>query len=419
MVGEFRSAEPWSGHFSSGQTNLPAAHINQFAQNGWVMSENGSGALHRPNPNDEWHGARRSAGAGSPLIFDSRDFYATMFRYDPQNVPQGHENDFTILLETFTALTSRTLEIEVPEGFGGRTLHVWGSDINGPTRFRNIASRPSVNENGRYVFRINIHPGWVYNITTTTGQGWTFDWSQVPASQPLELPFTPDFSVYNTPQNRISTPRFFVDIEGQWQIVERNGENVLRQMAFNAPTRWYGGGSDSLPYTVFGCPSWTDYEASVDVLFEGDTEGVGVASLAVRFGEPYMQSRLSRRGYYVNLHQQTGNITITRMVLNQTAGSNTGRNQETVLATFNGAGAIPADQWNNIRIRVVGNTITAWLNDGTPITATCDMFSSGNLALLYRREAYNPNTDNKPMNATHDLNFRGVNFRNIRVVEAN
>lgn len=339
MIGIITAKNPWNGNWTYYNQNWAIAHINQFGDFGWYFMKNASG---------------RTA--------IEKSYFATI--KSPDN------SDYSILIETFEAKTDEEILIKVNDNMPkDKKVYVWSTDINATNHNSIFVKVDEITpKNGEY--RYVLKPNRMYSFTTTTGQ----------SKKGLEVNIKPDtfwspnyvedFESYDIGHR----PKYFIDIEGAFEVAQAGGGRegkALRQVAIGEPIRWYGAFTDPYPYTLFGEPFWTNIKASVDVLFETN----GYVDLAIRASEDAMKEKLSRKGYYIRLHN-SGKWEILKYTLNQ----KTKTNVKKVLAsgTIN---SIPLNEWNTISIAAKGGSITAFLNGEVLTTVQDYSYMSGNIFL--------------------------------------
>jgi hypothetical protein len=198
---------------------------------------------------------------------------------------------------------------------------------------------------------ITVQPGYVYSITTTTGQGKGSATS--PAQRTLALPYSDTFDGY-----AVARPaRYLMDQQGSFEVVAcgggRSGQCV-RQMSEQAPIQWTSQLAE--PYTLLGDLSWTNYTVSSDVMLEksGYAQLIGRAS-----GYPF-QSPANLSAYYLRV-SNTGSWAI---LSNNSSGTVRTLRSGTVAALGTG-------QWHTLALTFSGASITAVI-DGTTVGSVND-----------------------------------------------
>lgn len=214
--------EPWSGHYQVEPPIWIMAHTNQFAQIGWQYLDGACGNL--------------------PIGGN----YVTL--------KSPNEDELSVII--VNRASKQTIEIELPEAFGSRTIYGRKSDSD--VRFVALPKRDL--DDG--TLRITCAPDSVYSISTldASHKGET----EIPESRMLGLPYRDDFE--NEELNRPG--RYFSDMEGAFEIGLFEGQKRLKQALGDRPWDWV---YDHLyepahPITVMGDLRWRDYTLSCRVL---------------------------------------------------------------------------------------------------------------------------------------------------------
>ena len=232
------ATSPWTGHYEISPALWGIAHTTQFAQPGWQYLDSASG-----------------------LLTDDRG--KTVGSYVALKAP--NQSDYSVIIETADAATSREVRFEVSGGLASGPVHVWHSNIKAETY---LTQEPDLPKGGAYT--LTLQPASIYSLTTTTGQR-KGDAGTPPAAAPFPLPYADDFE-----REALGQPaRYFADQEGSFEVAHCAGRpgKCLRQAVDQPPIRW-GGGLNSLyyPFTFLGdqvgSQSWTGYEVALDVLLE-------------------------------------------------------------------------------------------------------------------------------------------------------
>jgi hypothetical protein len=109
------------------------------------------------------------------------------------------------------------------------------------------------------LYSVTLQPGFLYSITTTTGQSKGSSFAAVCRCS-LHLPYADSFEEYNVGQEA----RLFADVNGAFEIASCGGGRMgqcLRQMAAVQPYFWWVTPAlrkASNPYTLMGDVNWTD-----------------------------------------------------------------------------------------------------------------------------------------------------------------
>jgi Glycosyl hydrolase family 59 len=218
---------PWSGFYNVTPLTWVTAHTTQFAHPGWRYARNGSRLL---------------PGGGSVVTYE-------------------HGSDWSAVAETGSATRSQKLTLKITRPLKSATVHVWGSDLSHRRYLIRLPVRhgPTVT--------LTLQPGWVYSLTTTTGQRLPVAKSSGTQS-PAPLPYTATQDSADMP-SQLSPIQgsFSYDPSGQFFTQDMDREPVLSHIP--KPT-W------NHPYAFVGDNSWTNYTISTEVMFTATGQSAGV-----------------------------------------------------------------------------------------------------------------------------------------------
>ncbi|HEY7417662.1 MAG TPA: RICIN domain-containing protein, partial [Ktedonobacteraceae bacterium] len=329
-VGLMVANQPWSGYYSVGKQLWVTAQTTQFTRPGWQYIDNASGYL----------GGSKSNGS-----------YVTL--KSPNNV------DYSTIIETVDATDSQTVNMQVSGGLSTGTVHVWGTNLNSANPGDWFVHQQDVAPvNGAYT--LTLQPGYVYSITTTTGQG--KGTVAGPPSASLSLPYSDNFEHYAVGQEA----RYFADQNGSFEIVAcgaGHSGRCLRQMNPTAPINW---DNSSEPYTIVGDLSWMNYTVSSDVMLEQ----AGYVDVMGRVGTQQGFSPANINAYYLRVTSD-GNWSILR---NSRSGNLTTLASGTVAT-------LGTNAWHHLALGFQGSTITAQIDHVTVGTVTDTTYSAGQVGL--------------------------------------
>src|SRR4029453_10737666 len=83
--------------------------------------------------------------------------------------PTNHSDHRTII-ETMDATAAQDLTFTVTGGLSTGTVHVWSTNVRSSNSADQFVRRSDITPaNGS--FSLTVQPGYVYSLTTTTGQG--------------------------------------------------------------------------------------------------------------------------------------------------------------------------------------------------------------------------------------------------------
>nr|WP_030326168.1 ricin-type beta-trefoil lectin domain protein [Streptomyces sp. NRRL B-3229] len=303
--------QPWSGWYSTGQSMWVTAQTTQFTSPGWKYLDSSTGYI------------GGSATNGSYVTLKSTN-----------------NTDYSTIVETTQASAAQTLNFTVTGGLSTGTVHVWSTNVNSTDPSTAMVRLNDITPSGG-AYSLTVQPGYVYTITTTTGQGKGSAVS--PAKGSLALPYADSYESYGTG----TEAKYVQDQQGAYEVAGCGGGRAgkcVRQMSAQAPITW---ATLSHPYALFGDLGWKDYQVSSDVLLEkaGYTELIGRATWQHSFGPEGLN------GYYLRV-SDTGAWSILR--------NNTDNNFVTLASGT--ATALGTNSWHNLRLGFYGNTITAWID---------------------------------------------------------
>jgi len=322
--------QPWSGAYGIGESLWATAQVTQFTAPGWQFLNSGSGYL----------GGSESNGS-----------YVTLKSTDG--------TDYSTIIETTTATAAQTVNVTVSGGLSTGTVHVWSTNLSAPAAANTFAQQASITPAGGS-YSLTVQPGYVYTLTTTTGQG--KGTAASPGQSTLTLPYSDTFAGDTAGQQ----PRYLSQMQGAFEVAPcaagRSG-NCLQQQAATQPIEWDG---NATPYTIGGNLSWANYTVSADALIAQ----AGSVQLLGRVGAQKAFTPANINDYYLQL-SNTGAWSITR---NSTGGTRTTLASGTVAAPGLGT-------WQHLSLTFNGHTISAAINGTTVGTVTDSAYASGMIGL--------------------------------------
>jgi hypothetical protein len=210
------------------------AHTAQFTQPGWRYIDGASGFF-----------AQDTTGAhGSFVTLKSPD-----------------NKDYSVIIETVQAKAAQTVQFSVAN-FPEAAVHLWATDFTSSNSSDWFVKQPDiVLAEGQ--FSLTIKPGYVYTLTTTTGQ--TKGAAAGHPSAPFPFPYADNFEAY--PVGKL--PKYFADMYGGFETSRcasgRKGV-CISQVVPAEPTAWKR--TSNRPFTIIGDLEWSDYRVSSDVLLQ-------------------------------------------------------------------------------------------------------------------------------------------------------
>jgi O-glycosyl hydrolase len=318
--------QPWSGAYSVGESLWATAQVTQFTAPGWQFLNSGSGYLGGAESNGSYVSLKSTNGS-----------------------------DYSTVIETTTATAAQTVNVSVSGGLSTGTVHVWATDVSTPGSGPQFAQQSSITPvNGSY--SLTVQPGYIYTLTTTSGQA--KGTAASPAQGTLALPYSDNFDSDTVGQQ----PRYLSQMQGAFEVEPcaggRSGQCVQQQAAVQ-PIEWDG---NSNPYTIGGILSWANYTVSADALMQqaGAVQLIGRAGAQHAFGPAGIDE------YYLQL-SNTGAWSIVR---NNTSDSLTTLASGTVAAPGTGT-------WQHLALTFNGGSISAAINGATVATVTDGTYASG------------------------------------------
>ena len=318
--------QPWSGAYSVGKQLWVTAQTTQFTAPGWTYINSASGYLQ----------GSRSDGS-----------YVTL------KSPNG--SDWSSIIETMDATAAQTVTYNVSGGLSTGTVHVWSTNVNSSSSSNWFVHSSDITPSGGS-FSLTVQPGYVYSLTTTTGQGKGTGAS--PAQGTLALPYSDNFDSDTAGQQ----PRYLAQQQGAFEVEPcaggRSGQ-CLQQRAAVKPIEWAG---DANPYTIGGNLSWANYTVAADVLIQQ----AGAVQLLGRVSTQKGFSPADIDAYYFQV-ANTGAWSIFR---NNTSGT------ITTLASGSAA-SLGTGTWHHLALSLNGHAISGAIDGTTVGTVTDSTFTDG------------------------------------------
>jgi Glycosyl hydrolase family 59/Ricin-type beta-trefoil lectin domain/Concanavalin A-like lectin/glucanases superfamily len=324
------ASQPWSGAYSIGKNAWVMAHTTQFTAPGWRYLDSASGYL----------GGNRSNGS-----------YVTL--------RSPSTSDWSTVIETMDATAAQTFTASVTGGLSTGAVHVWATKVTSNSSSDYFLHTNDVAPSGGS-FTVTLQPGYVYTLSTTTGQG--KGTATGPASATMALPYSDNYDGYAVGKEA----RYLADMQGAFEIVNcggGRGGRCVRQMAPQKPIMW---DSVKIPHALLGDVGWSNYKVSTDVMFEGG----GVAQLIGRAGTQAYMGDAGLDGYYL----QVGDDGQWWLIRNDTSDPMS-------TLTSGRVAALGTNSWHNLALTFSGSTITAQIDGATVATVTNSAWSRGQVGL--------------------------------------
>jgi len=322
--------QPWSGAYTVGKQLWVTAQTTQFTAPGWTYINSASGYLQ----------GNRSDGS-----------YVTL------KSPNG--SDWSSIIETMDATAAQTVTFNVTGGLSTGAVHVWSTNVNSSSSSNWFVHSADITPSGGS-FSLTLQPGYVYSLTTTTGQGKGTGAS--PAQGTLALPYSDSFDSDTAGQQ----PRYLAQQQGAFEVepcaAGRPGQ-CLQQQAAVQPIEW---DNNANPYTIGGNLSWANYTVAADVLIQqaGAVQLLGRVSTQTGFSPADIDA------YYFQA-ASSGAWSIFR---NNTSGTITTLASGTVAALGTGT-------WHHLALTLNGVAISGAIDGTTVGTVTDTAFTDGMVGL--------------------------------------
>lgn len=386
--------DPWSGwiHYDAGLLML--AHVSKFAVTGWENDDNTAGIWRAvpqaskctadgTNPVDGRNGGENYMTLAAP----SKDAFSSVIVNDSE-----YPMEYTV----------QTKNMNLPED---QSLEVWETRAADDGAFNENYMKciDTVKADEQGVYTISVKPYSAVTVTTlqvaddeehtkalpVEGERTVLDTDSTGDKQDTDNDYlyaddfeytgktvpvldgkggftgeTEDY-IRSRGGDTGAMARYTHTLNGAFEVYKtKDGQHVLRQQA-DAATYGVGGSWNSGdPVTLIGDNRWTNYKASVDVLFEkGNTSDY--AALAIR--EMGGSHNITSAGGYTFKVDANGNWNLYRKSKKVATGT-----YDSKTAFDQGAG-----KWNTLTLEGKGDTINAYINyvlvatytDSQPITA--------------------------------------------------
>jgi galactosylceramidase len=317
--GLMKANTPWSGRYQVQPPLWIAAHTNQFAHPGWRYMD---GACQRFSPQGWSVVALRDTATG----------------------------DYSIIVETMHAKEPQTIHFRVTGGLSTRPLAVWSSSFKKSLFVRQPSITPDSGS-----FTLTIAPNCIYSLTTTRGQHKGVARHPVPASSPFPRSYQDDFDHDSTGKE----PPFMINYHGAFEVTRapRTRNGYLRQYSLSQGINWF---SQPYPRMIFGDSSWKNIDVSVAVRVP-DSGTVGIDCRLHQFS---WNSHVPGYGFRIGRDGQWKLIS-------------TGDNKTLAGGSWKPMG----DRWHQLRFRVKGDRLQAWVDGDLLVTRKDSRFHSGVAAL--------------------------------------
>jgi hypothetical protein len=275
--------------------------------------------------------------------------------------------DWSTVIETTAGVSaSQNVSFTVTGGSGlaGKTVHVWASnfDFNTDSPSQWFVRQPDIIP-AAGKFTITVKPGWVYSLTTTTGQGHGTAAGPPPAA--LALPYRNNLAAGADGEPAMLDPQ-----DGAFELAPCTAPDgattCTEQTAAGQPVLW-SADSGRHPFAIIG-GDWGSYTTSADVM----VPQAGSAGLIGRY-RAVAASKGTFDGYVFDV---STNGTATLAVNHGGTAADTQSGQRLLTAPRRAVLAraqVPfaAGTWHTLSLSISGTAITGSV-DGTPVVSATD-----------------------------------------------
>lgn len=278
--------EPWSGAYNFDAGFYMALHFGQFFKPNWNIIKTacfGDGV-----PGGDGHAIEGSTYNYMTMTDSKTGDYSVMVVNNTKDAIK-----YTFKVKNIEKSDASLTVYETMENDGENYYESF---------FKKAESVTPQKDGDAYYFDIEVKPYSMITMSTleiadTQYKDRADDYSL------LELPYSDDFEYKEYDEgylaNRGYTPRYTTDQAGAFEVVNKDGDNVLMQkMNFNIKGKDWGSSSD--PVTTFGDDRWRNYSISSDVHFaDSEDEAKKVNYLGI--GARYILATQDYSGYWLKL----------------------------------------------------------------------------------------------------------------------
>jgi galactosylceramidase len=368
-------AEPWTGRYGVPDTIWAAAHTTQFADNrgGWhYVAKRAGGSGYLP-------GRLQGTTGGTFVSLTSNDtldvtiVFETMDNQGSACAP-GNSGWHVAAQETNAVHVclahSWCLARKMPPIFTQYRTNVALGERFVPlanvTADTHCCFSANITANSIYTFstkhgaKKGFHPGGTVHPIAGANAGCGV--AKLPLAAPFPFPYNTSF---NEPDRFRDFPRFLSDLNGVFRVVGDDGGRLRQQML--EPSSAFGG---VYPTSVLGSKNWANFSVAVDVMLArslpANATSTHYAGVVARIGHGYLFGPPG--GYALQLAPNG-----TWQLLAHPSKTQPQR----VLASGLAVAASPRGAWQELRLSVVGTSITASINGAIVGQGIDSLWSSG------------------------------------------
>src|SRR5450755_1678957 len=379
---------PWSGSYRVNAMTWAIAQLTQFA---WPPAPGGRVRWQYLNSASGLLRGHAANGSFVSLVRKVRTGKVRTGRVRTGRVRTSWRGTgWSTIIEATTATSVQRAAFHITGGrrLARRVVHVWASDFAIGSRGPRFVQLPSIRPSRDGQFSLIIRPGWVYSLTTTSGQGKGTGRGEPATAFPL--PLTDSLASSGHAGMADDEPAYLAAQDGAFELAPcrvRDGRDrtCTQQEAVATPVFWHNGGAQPgthFPYAIIGGRSWRNYKVSADILL---TRAGTSAGLIGRFGCRAAVPDVGQFDGYVFDVASTGAWRLTRNV-NPASGSTEPASTEPAstgaacapgpaVAQTLASGMLPRPlrpgTWHRLSLSLAGSAITTSI-DGARVAAVSD-----------------------------------------------
>ena len=276
--------------------------------------------------------------------------------------PNG--SDWSSIIETMDATAAQTVTYNVSGGLSTGTVHVWSTNVSSASPSNWFVHASDITPSGGS-FSLTVQPGFVYSLTTTTGQGKGTAASPGPGT--LALPYSDSFDS-DTAGTSLATSHSS-RARSRWSRARRRPVRAVPAAAGRRQADRVGQATPTPTRSAATCPGPTTPSPPTCCI-----EQAGAVQLLGRASTQKGFSPADIDAYYFQV-ANTGAWSIFR---NNTSGTITTLASGTVAALGTGT-------WHHLALSFNGHTISGAIDGTTVGTVTDTTYTSGMAGLGRRR----------------------------------
>jgi hypothetical protein len=361
--------QPWQGHYCVNAMTWAIAHFTQFVSppdasnpGGWKYEDTSTGYLLGTSADGSYVTFIKSGGA-----------------------------DWTTVIEATKAPANetQTLKFTVTGGLATKPVYVWSSDFSlGSPASSRFTGPTTIQPNSSGQFSLTVQPGYVYTLTTTTGQS-KGNAGTAPAAASFPLPYPPsNICPLSSPPNdslacsgnagsNDDEASYLAAQDGSFELKPcvspppDGSTTCTEQTTAPRPVLWpYAQDETTIqpryPYAIIGDTWMTNYTVSADVLLTKNNTSAGLIARFDKRAKDSVRDHTSV-GMFAGYVFDVTTAGVWKLFKNTPTGQSTVQS-DTIAALGTGT-------WHHLALQVSGTTVTASV-DGTQIVSWTDASTS-------------------------------------------